>query len=54
VAVPNDGGAAEMIAQPSLDIFRRQPDHAWKIARLLAYRSRQILPRECNDTLEEP
>ena len=32
-----DSGAAETDAEPGLDIFRRQPDGSWKIARFIAY-----------------
>ncbi len=32
-----DGGVIEMIEEPGLDVFRRQPDGSWKIARYLAF-----------------
>ena len=37
-----DGGAIETIEEPGIDIFRRQPDGSWKIARYLAF---PIAPR---------
>jgi uncharacterized protein (TIGR02246 family) len=37
-----DGGAIETIEEPGLDVFRRQPDGSWKIARYLAF---PIVPR---------
>ena len=32
-----DSGTEETDAEPGLDIFRRQPDGSWKIARFIAY-----------------
>ena len=32
-----DSGVEETDAEPGLDIFRRQPDGSWKIARFIAY-----------------
>jgi len=32
-----EGGVIETIEEPGLDIFRRQPDGSWKIARYLAF-----------------
>ena len=32
-----DGGVIETIKEPGIDIFRRQPDGLWKIARYLAF-----------------
>ena len=37
-----DGGVIETIEEPGIDIFQRQPDDAWKIARYLAF---PIAPR---------
>ena len=34
---PNGGGAAIVTREPGLDIFRRQLDGSWKIARFLAF-----------------
>jgi len=34
---PKGGGAAIVTREPGLDIFRRQSDGSWKIARLLAF-----------------
>jgi uncharacterized protein (TIGR02246 family) len=33
----NDGGVIETIEEPGIDVFRRQPDGSWKIARYLAF-----------------
>mgnify|MGYP001229586112 CR=1 FL=1 len=32
-----DSGVEESDAEPGLDVFRRQPDGSWKIARFIAY-----------------
>ena len=37
-----DGGVIETVEEPGIDIFQRQPDDAWKIARYLAF---PIAPR---------
>ena len=37
-----EGGVIETIEEPGIDIFRRQPDGSWKIARYLAF---PIAPR---------
>ena len=37
-----DGGVIETIEEPGIDIFQRQPDGAWRIARYLAF---PIAPR---------
>jgi len=37
-----DGGVIETIDEPGIDVFRRQPDGVWKIARYLAF---PIAPR---------
>jgi steroid delta-isomerase len=37
-----DGGVIETLGEPGIDIFRRQPDGSWKIARYLAF---PIAPR---------
>jgi uncharacterized protein (TIGR02246 family) len=37
-----DGGVIQTVEEPGIDIFQRQPDGAWKIARYLAF---PIAPR---------
>jgi len=35
--IEKDGASKEIIAEPAVDIFRRQADGSWKISRYLAY-----------------